>query len=73
MAAKQSLSPIDREIMRLARVYATALEQSIETPTDENLQAMYAASKRLLFAAQQLMPPKTLERLAGVQTGRVMR
>lgn len=73
MAAKQSLSPIDREIMRLARVYATALEQSIETPTDENMQAMYAASKRLLLAAQQLMPPKTLERLAGVQTGRVMR
>lgn len=37
------------------------------------MQAMYAASKRLLLAAQQIMPPKTLERLAGVQTGRVMK
>ena len=73
MSPRQSPNATDREIMRLARVYATALEQSIETPTDENMQAMYAASKRLLLAAQQLMPPKTLERLAGVQTGRVMR
>ena len=73
MSARQSPNATDREILKMARIYATALEQSIETPTDENMQAMYAASKRLLLAAQQLMPPKTLERLAGVQTGRVMR
>lgn len=73
MSARQSTNALDRIILSSARGYASALEHHTETPTDETARALEAARTRYLLAAQQLMPQRALERLAGVQTGRVMR
>lgn len=73
MSGRAAPNPIDRIILSSARVYASALEHHTETPSDDTARALEAARTRYLLAAQQLMPQRALERLAGMQTVRVMR
>lgn len=63
----------ERALLKAAKMYAAALQKSIEAPLPENTQAVIEAGRVVMLRCADLIPQDVLRKLSEVQRERTMK